>query len=305
MAALPSDRPARRPGRADGSMSLLVDITNDSLDAAYADQAARAASATTAHPAPARTPRRRATGVVLLVLLGLVTGTAVATVRDRAAASTGVRAGLVDKVRAVTAESDALVARADGLRAELAVTRETALGADLRGRAAAERIAAVALAAAAVPVTGPGIVVTVDDAQSEANAGELLPEDLRGGRPEERRITDRELQAIVNALWAVGAEAVSVNDIRLSALTAIRSAGEAILVDFRPLSPPYVVRAVGDPKQLEVDFLDGEIGLRFTSLADDQGFGFDVQREDELRLPSSGEPDLRFAVPALAPGNGS
>ena len=56
------------------------------------------------------------------------------------------------------------------------------------------------------------------------------------------RVLDRDLQELVNGLWAAGAEAVSVDGQRLTARTAIRSAGEAVLVDFRPLSPPYVVR---------------------------------------------------------------
>jgi uncharacterized protein YlxW (UPF0749 family) len=302
VAAVSSHRSPRGPGRVDGSMSLLAEITQDSLDAAYAEHASRVASEPPQREQPpaGRTAPRRAAGVVLLVALGAVTGTAIDQVRDRAAASTDVRARLAAEVRATTAESDALAARAGALRAEVARTRDLALGADMRGRAAAARVADLALAAGAVPVVGPGIVVTVDDAE---DASAAVTAELRGGRASERRITDRDLQGVVNGLWAVGAEAASVNGIRLTALTAIRSAGEAILVDFRPLSPPYVVEAIGEPERLEVDFLDGPVGRRFTTYAVNYGFGFAVRREDTLRLASSGEPDLRFAVPVAEPAS--
>ena len=304
MAGLSADPRTRPQPRVDGSMSLLVDITAASLDSAYADHAARAASATTGPAGVARrTPLRRTAGTLLLVVLGVLTGTAIDQVRDRAAASTGVRTELAARVELATEESDRLAQQADALRADVARTREQALGADGRGRQAAEEVAAVALAAGVVPVTGPGIVVTVDDARPDTSGVEQ-PE-LRGGQPARERITDRELQSVVNALWSVGAEAITVNGIRLTALTAIRSAGEAILVDFRPLTPPYEIQAVGDPKQLEIDFLDGRVGLRFAGLAANEGFGFDVRRADELTLPSAGEPELRTAVPAPGARSGS
>ena len=74
------------------------------------------------------------------------------------------------------------------------------------------------------------------------------------------RVLDRDLQIVVNGLWAAGAEAISINGQRLTALSAIRSAGEAILVDFRPLSPPYVVSAVGEPTRCRPAFADGPLG---------------------------------------------
>ena len=307
MAAVSADPQARSGPRAGGSMSLLVDITAASLDSAYADHAARsatraAAAGDAAGLPPLRTPLRRTAGVVLLVLLGLVTGTAIDQVRDRAAASTGVRTELATRVEAAAAESDLLATQAEALRTEVARTREQALGVGQQGRRAADDVARLALAAGLAPVTGPGIVVTLDDAKDSAGGDEA---ELRGGQVDRLRLTDRELQAAVNALWAVGAEAITVNDIRLTALTAIRSAGEAILVDFRPLTPPYVIQAVGDPKQLEFDFLDGRVGLRFAGLAAEQGFGFDVRRADALLLASAGEPDLRSAVPAPGSGSGS
>ena len=64
------------------------------------------------------------------------------------------------------------------------------------------------------------------------------------------RVLDVDLQSVVNGLWAGGAEAVAVNGQRLTALTTIRAAGSAILVDFRPVTSPYEVSAIG-PDDLE------------------------------------------------------
>jgi uncharacterized protein YlxW (UPF0749 family) len=108
-------------------------------------------------------------------------------------------------------------------------------------------------------------------------------------------VQDHDLQDVVNALWASGAEAVSINGLRLTAQTAIRSAGEAILVDFRPLSPPYTVRAVGDPKRLETSFVDGPTGRRLGTLASVYGVQFVVRRTDGQTLPGSGFPTLHLA----------
>lgn len=279
-------------------MSLLVDITSNSLDAAYADHAARRDAprpAGSAPAAPARPVRRRLAGIALLVALGMLTGTAVAQVRERAVSSSGLRGELVTKVQERTAETDALAADADRVRAQVEATRSQALGADAAGRAAAASVAELALAAGTVPVVGPGIVVTVDDAPT--NPDSLPPSRLRGGTTGPARVLDRDLQDVVNGIWAAGAEAVSVNGIRLSALTAIRSAGEAILVDFRPLSPPYVIEAIGDPAALQVGFVDGPSGRRFTTYTSLYGLRLQVRRAEELALPGAGEPELRMAVP--------
>ncbi len=115
------------------------------------------------------------------------------------------------------------------------------------------------------------------------------------------RIYDRDVQDVANALWAVGAEAITVNDQRLTAQTAIRSAGEAVLVDFRPLSPPYVLRAVGNVDAMEPAFADGPTARRFTTWTSLYGIGFTVTRGQDLHLPAAGAPDLKVAKPAGGP----
>jgi uncharacterized protein YlxW (UPF0749 family) len=288
------EAPASGSGRRlDGSMSLLVDVMTNTLDEAYAERAARrSAPSAAAGPSTAGAgPGARVTGVLLLVLLGLLTGTAVAQVRARAADGAGLRADLADEVGQRSAESERLEAETAALRAEVIATRDAALEADAAGRRLTERVRALELAAGTMPVAGPGVVLTVDDAPPDpALAGDGRPQP---STPLDGRVLDRDLQDIVNGLWAAGAEAIAVNGVRLSSRAAIRSAGEAVLVDFRPLSPPYRIEAIGRPAALEVDFLDGDAGRRLQTLASFSGITYELRRSDRLELPPATEPQLR------------
>ena len=287
--------PTGRPqARADRSMSLLVDMTVAALDPAYAEVAARKASRAPGSPAGSARSRVRFHLLLstVLVVLGLITGVAAAQVRRDADRAGSIRDQLVEDVQRATRETDGLERTATRLRGEVADVRAQALGADARGRAAAQRVAQLELVTGGVAVTGPGLVVTLDDAD---DAGQQ--DSTRGGQLGDGRIYDRDLQDVVNALWAAGAEALAVNDQRLTAQTAIRSAGEAVLVDFRPLSPPYVLRAVGDVERMEPAFADGATARRFQTWTSLYGLTFRLERADELTLPAAAAPVLRVAKP--------
>ena len=270
-------------------MSLLVDLMAHAEDPAYAEAAAARAD----RPAVPPARRRAAAGAVLLALVGLVTGTAAAAVRGD---DGGERAGLVREVQRRTAQSDALARQEEALRADVAARRDAALAGGDGGEAALLR--QLELASATVAVTGPGVVVTLDDRPAGDEADPALP---RGGQVGTGRVLDRDLQQAVNGLWAAGAEAISVDDQRLTARTAIRSAGEAILVDYRPLSPPYVVRAVGDPDRLEPAFVDGAAGRQLAAYTSLYGLRLQVTSSADLTLPAGSVPEPRSAVPVPGP----
>jgi len=274
-------------------MSLLVDMMADTLDHGYAERAARDGAVRPAGSSPRR--RQRLAPLLGVLAVGVLTGAAVTDVRDRSAADAGLRGDLAAQVAQRTRDTDALARRAAELRDEVAAVRERALGADAAGRSAGQRLEALGAASATTAVRGPGVVVTLDDAPNDQAAG---VDPLRGGTVPEGRVRDADVQDVVNGLWLAGAEAVAVDGQRLTALSAIRSAGESVLVDLRPLSPPYVVEAVGDPSQLEVRFVDGPSGRRLATLTSLYGIGFEVARADELDLQAAGTPDLRAATPA-------
>ena len=261
----------------------------NTLDEAYAERAARPATTPTPSGASTGAPRRTLTAVVL-VALGLLTGTAIAQVRGLQQADTGLRGELAAQAQLRTAQSAELDGRAQQLRRELVDVRETALSTDAAGRAVAERLRVLGLASATSPVQGPGVVISLDDPDTGPGRPDLPPEALADGR-----VRDTDLQDTANALWAAGAEAISINGQRLTALTAIRLAGDAILVDLLPLKPPYVVRAIGRPASLELGFLDGPVGRRLFDYTNAYGMRLQVRRADDQKLPGAADPQLRAA----------
>jgi uncharacterized protein YlxW (UPF0749 family) len=105
------------------------------------------------------------------------------------------------------------------------------------------------------------------------------------------------VRSVVNELWHDGAEAISVNDIRLTPTSAIRFAGEAVLVDFEPISSPYVVQAIGDADALAVAFADSAVAGRYQTLSSAKGIGFSFTDATDLELPAAASAQLRYAVP--------
>jgi uncharacterized protein YlxW (UPF0749 family) len=146
------------------------------------------------------------------------------------------------------------------------------------------------LFAAAVPANGPGLVVELSDSESSPQTrGELT--DLR--------IQDVDLRLIVNALWRAGAEAVALNGHRIGATTAIRAAGDRILVNFAPIASPYRVAAIGDPEGLESGLQETEISRQFDVWTQIYGLGFAVQTSERLSVPAlEGAERLEWARPA-------
>jgi uncharacterized protein YlxW (UPF0749 family) len=292
--------PPQAPADPRGSMSLLVDMTGAALDPSYAEAAQRKADA--AHPA--RTPRVPVRLLVGMLVVGLATGVLGVQARRHAGQLDIAQRSLEADVRARTAVTDALAAQAAGLQAHVAALRQAALSRNAVGRAAAAELAALELETGGAAVQGPGLVVSVSDAPNDVSGA-----DPRGGQGSNGRIYDRDLQDVVNALWAAGAEAITVNNQRLTALTAIRSAGEAVLVDLRPLSSPYQIRAVGDVNVMESTFVDSATARRFKTWTSLYGLGFQVHRATDLVLPAAGAPVLRVAEPVAgstpAPGGSS
>jgi uncharacterized protein YlxW (UPF0749 family) len=230
-------------------------------------------------------------GVGLLVLLGILTGVAAAQVRRQAQSASSVRDKLAADVTTQTTATDRLAADLDRLRTQVAQARDTGLGDDARGRALAAQVTALELATGQTKVTGPGLLVTLEDA---SDAGDDTGNG-RGGQLGDGRIYDRDVQDVVNALWAAGAEAVSINGQRLTTLTAIRSAGEAVLVDFRPMASPYRLSAVGDVDAMQAAFADSPTARRFTTYTSLYGLGFDVRRASRLTLPAAAPLELHLA----------
>ncbi len=279
-------------------MSLLNELLRAPLDPGYAAAAQRrqtlARRAASGEPLPSRPRGLRAAvrvGMLLAgVALGLVAAAAIVTLRVPAAASAQARATLVERVEAANAAVAARSDQVDLLRADVTAVEGRA-GADTS--AAATRAGALGLVAGTVALSGPGVTITLDDAP---DAGLDPAAQARGGQFAPGRIVARDLQAVTNAAWAAGAEAVAVNGHRLTSLSAIRFAGQAILVNYRPLTRPYVVTAVGAPDLAE-RFTSGEGGAYLHELTTAYQAVTSTQAQAELTVPAATLLSLRYARP--------
>jgi uncharacterized protein YlxW (UPF0749 family) len=182
--------------------------------------------------------------------------------------------------------------RVQRLRGQVAELRET-VASLAEGSAAADRLAAeadrLALLAGPAPLEGPGVVVTLDDSAAPRSPT---------GDPNDLLVHERDIQAVVNALWASGAEAVAVSGQRLTGLSAVRCAGNTLLLHGQVHSPPYAIAAIGDPEGLAAS-VPGQPGMgRLQAAAD--AFGIQVSVEAAMvQLPAgAGATTARLAEPA-------
>ena len=270
-------------------MSLLTNVMEHSLDEGYAQAAARRGETGSSRlPKALRAKLGLATGLVLAAVV-VTLGAAQAQVSAPAEAKE--RQKLIDRIHDETRSADALQKDVDGLRDTVSDEQQAALN----DRGGSDRL--VELLAAASPVHGPGVDLVVDDAPEASSGGDGAGPRESTGFSDTGRVRDRDMQRVVNGLWACGAEAVSVNGQRLTALSAIRAAGEAILVDNRPLAPPYTVLAIGDGKRLSTAFQSSADGQYLRMLQHDYGIRARISVRDDLRLPAAPSLILRYAGP--------
>lgn len=220
-------------------------------------------------------PSRRLAVAAVLGCTGLLAASTAVEARRGAPAANRVRRALVIEVERRTTDSDMLAGEAERLRRDTADARDRQLRVSDSGAALVEQLRALETAAGAVAVSGPGVEVRLGD--SPAAGG---PEDPQG----DGRIRDRDLLDVANALWAAGAEALALNGRRIGPLTTIREAGEAILVDQRPVGGPYLLAAIGEPDRLEVGFAESGAARRLRAWTDAYGVTFQVRRRSALYL---------------------
>ncbi len=189
---------------------------------------------------------------------------------------------LEDIDRAQQRQSE-LAASATGLAEELRAT-QSVLGA----AGPLQTVAQLESAGQITPVTGPGLRIVIDEAQPDPAANAPTSVGI---------IRDRDVQLLVNDLWAAGAEAISIGGVRLQPRSAIRQAGGAILVDNRPVFWPITIEAIGDPAGMQVKSVGSPGFGRFLAFAQLYDIEFDVSAQETLNLPGGFGLDLLFARP--------
>lgn len=258
------------------TLPLLDRIMAQAIDGAYSD----AAGCPTASPRPSK-GRAGIFTIVAIAVFGLLVAMSLLQQERLAPDSESGRNALIDKIQQQRLDLQDQQDRLGGLRGEVGAlkARDEVLSADqdsaevtLRERGGLTGFGAV---------TGPGIRLTVDDSPSGL---------------ESERVVDADLAVLADALWGIGAEAIAINDQRLTVQSAIRNSDWAIHVNGRPLRPPYVVEAIGDPLTMLADLTESSRGQDFLGLVSYLNFEYDQQNVDELTLPAANPKRLTYAV---------
>lgn len=277
-----ADRPKKIP-----VPSLLRSLLSDHLDPGYAAAAERR-SAT----GPRSRPKEWAWQLLAATAVAAVFTIAAAQAQTAAPAARETQQVLAGSVRAAEAADDELAARRDALSAQVDADRRRRLEGDALGRGLLESLDQATFAAAATPVTGPGVTVTVTEPGASADLTDVSKQRVAGSR---QVILDRDLQLLINSLWASGAEAISVGGVRIGPNVTVRQAGGGILVDNQPIASPYQILAVGPPNTMAETFNRTPGLQRLRLLESSYGVGVGVATGDDLDLPAGAVRDVHFA----------
>ena len=182
---------------------------------------------------------------------------------------------LVSLVQAQSRRNTDLARQVTVLSQEVdALTAATGADAGDRGTAVAERAAYAGL----TPVTGPAVTVTLDDASATVAADGIDPDLLV--------VHQQDIQAVVNALWSGGAEAMTIQGQRVISTTGVKCVGNTVVLHGIPYAPPYVIRAIGNPNRLQ------------RALADAPAIQIYKQYVEAYRLVYRERSDARVTMPA-------
>jgi uncharacterized protein YlxW (UPF0749 family) len=212
-----------------------------------------------------------------LAAAGLLATTSAQTARGTDLRSVG-RTDTADLIREQQHRADVQERQVQALRRQLEELTASNAPAGSRLQRLTQQQNALAPAAGTEPVRGPGVTVRLDDAPDDAP----LPE---GFTADDVVVHQQDVQAVVNALWSAGAEAMQLMDQRVVSTSAVRCVGNVLILQGRVYSPPYVIRAVGDPRALQ-RALDESPALRvYREYVDAVGLGYDVSAQRQLDLP--------------------
>lgn len=280
------DRPGRER-RPDASMSLLRELLENPLDGGYRAVAAR-------RQGPRPVPWwQRVLVVVGCVAIGLGSVWAARELRAPASGLLPARTLLVEQIDERTTEGDALSTQNARYQAEIEALEQAGL--ELVDEDLAAQLERLAVPSGSVGVAGEGLVIELQDSAA-----------ARQGAPgsEEERVTDVDLQVVVNALWASGAEAIAINGRRLGSTTAIRRAGEAILVNLDPVVSPYRVQAIGDPNRLQTELTRTPAATHLDVLESTYNISVAMSTEESMRMSALTGVAPRYAEPLGGRGSG-
>jgi uncharacterized protein YlxW (UPF0749 family) len=185
-----------------------------------------------------------------------------------------------DLVRAEERRVQHLAAQVDELKTE--VDSLTKSRGDDETRRVQEQFEELRPTAGMTPVQGPGLTVTLDDAPRPVDRQELAP----NTHIEDYIVHQGDLEAVMNALWAGGAEALMVMDQRIGSTSTVRCVGSVLLLEGRQYSPPYKISAIGDPAALQAALDQSNAVADYRFYADRLGLGYEVESVETITMPA-------------------
>lgn len=154
----------------------------------------------------------------------------------------------------------------------------------------AERLEKSSAQAAMTAVQGPAMTVTLDDAPLSV-AADGVDEDLLV-------VHQQDIQSVVNALWAGGAEAMTIQGQRVISTTGIKCVGNTVVLHGIPYSPPYKIQAIGDPNRMAASLASSEYVNIYRQWADAYGLVYEEDQGDAVMPGFQGGIDLDYAEEA-------
>ena len=201
---------------------------------------------------------------------------------------------LVDLVREAQQSVDRLTSQRDALVTTIDTHHGGSPGADAALAAITNRSAKLALDAGLDPIHGPGLVVTLNDAQRDAEG--RFPRDAT---PDDLVVHQQDIQAVLSALWSSGAEGIQVQDQRIIGTSAPRCVGNTLLLNGRTYSPPYVITAIGDAPAMQAALAAAPLVTLYRQYVVRFGLGYSEQPRGQVDLVGhSGPVTMKFAKPA-------
>ncbi len=239
--------------------------------------------------------RERRPGWALAVPVVLVAAGALFATTARTARGTNLRddrrtelAQLIEERRAQVNAAEQQAAR---LRRDVDAATNGMAGSDAGIATQERRAAAEKEAAGLTAMAGPGLTIRLDDAPRSPDGS--LPD---GAGPDDVVVHQQDVQAVVNALWAGGAEAMSLMNVRVVSTSAVRCVGNTLLLHGRVYSPPFVISAIGDPQAMLAALDAAPYVEAYRAAAARYGLRYDVRQESELTVPAfDGSTDLPSA----------
>jgi uncharacterized protein YlxW (UPF0749 family) len=264
-------------------MGLLDYLTTHAMDEDYEFVSERRAERAGQEEHQGARPTRSKIGilgaVVMALFAALVVTAAVQTSRN-SASDEQQRRELVGQVDQARSQVDSDRTQLLSLQRQVRQLQSRQLHSDTSAQGILNTLNLLGVKAGTVPVRGPGVRVVADDAPGAESA--------------RNEVLDSDLQKLVNGLWEAGAEAISLNGQRLTNLSTIRLAGNAITVNAHSLRRPYVVEAIGNKDTLPARFAETSSGQAWLDLQREVGLQLKITPVSSLRLPAA-QVDLRYA----------